>query len=209
MEPNRATIWQTLQPGYDFNEAIVLRFTASEYDFGVSENIPIKGNLFSEPRVRNFGERNRLLEQEIWREGGRPSKLISEIRAKDGTYAVNCVLMFLESLGKLTYIDKFHEYGLTFKKHYEEGKLPNYVVIEQRFFDLLSKTKKHKLLPIYHTFSWLDEMMNQNKNNTNETSMDYIFVRYIEEFTSNIYRWIQIIMLPCVSFASLSYSRAL
>ncbi|AES77729.2 hypothetical protein MTR_7g016500 [Medicago truncatula] len=77
MEPNRATIWQTLQPGYDFNEAIVLRFTTSEYDFGVSENFPIKGKLFSEPGVRNFGERNGLLEQEIWREGGRPSKLIS------------------------------------------------------------------------------------------------------------------------------------
>jgi len=48
------------------------------------------------------------------------------------------------------------------------------------------KRKKHKLLPIYHTFSWLDEMMNQNENNTNETSTDYVFVRYIEEFTSNI-----------------------
>lgn len=58
LEPNRATIWQTLQPGYDFNEAIVLRFTASEYDFGVSENFPIKGKLFSEGRVGNFGERN-------------------------------------------------------------------------------------------------------------------------------------------------------
>ena len=55
---HRATIWQTLQLGYEFNEAIVLRFTASEYDFGVYENCPIKGKLRSEPRVRNFGERN-------------------------------------------------------------------------------------------------------------------------------------------------------
>ena len=55
MEPNRATIWQTLQLGSEFNEAIVLRFTASEYDFSVSENFPIKGNLFSEGRVQNFG----------------------------------------------------------------------------------------------------------------------------------------------------------
>ena len=74
---HRATIWQTLQPGSKFNEAIVPRYTASEYDFSVSENFSIKAKLFSEGRVRNFGERNRLLEQEIWREGGRPSKLIS------------------------------------------------------------------------------------------------------------------------------------
>jgi len=54
MEPNRATIWQTLQLGYEFNEAIVLRFTASKYDFSVSENFPIKGKLFSEGRVENL-----------------------------------------------------------------------------------------------------------------------------------------------------------
>jgi len=55
---NRATIWQTLQLGFKFNEAIVLRFTASEHDFRVYGNFPIKGKLFSEGRGRNFGERN-------------------------------------------------------------------------------------------------------------------------------------------------------
>jgi len=45
---HRATIWQTLQLGSDFNEAIVLRFTRSEYDFSVSEIFPIKAKLFSE-----------------------------------------------------------------------------------------------------------------------------------------------------------------
>ena len=55
---NRATIWKTLQLGFEFNEAIVLRFTASEYGFRVSENFPIKGKLFSKGRGRNFGERN-------------------------------------------------------------------------------------------------------------------------------------------------------
>ena len=55
---NRATIWQTLQLGFEFNEAIMLRFTASKYDFRVSGNFPIKGKLFSEGRGRNFGERN-------------------------------------------------------------------------------------------------------------------------------------------------------
>jgi len=40
----------------------VLRFTTSVYDFSVSGNFLIKGKLFSEGRVRIFGEKNRLLE---------------------------------------------------------------------------------------------------------------------------------------------------
>jgi hypothetical protein len=58
MEQNRATIWQTLQLRFEFNEAIMLRFTASEYNFSVSVNFPIKGKSFSEGGVQNFGERN-------------------------------------------------------------------------------------------------------------------------------------------------------
>ena len=54
MEQNRATIWQTLQLGFEFNEAIVLRFTTSEYDFSASRNFPIKGKLFSEGRGSKF-----------------------------------------------------------------------------------------------------------------------------------------------------------
>jgi len=54
MEQNRATIWQTLQLSFEFNEAIVLRFTASEYDFSVSRNFPIKGKLFSEGKGSKF-----------------------------------------------------------------------------------------------------------------------------------------------------------
>jgi phospholipase C len=42
------------------------------------------------------------------------------------------------NLRKLKYLLHFHDYDLLFKKHCEEGKLPNYVVVEQRWFDLLS-----------------------------------------------------------------------
>jgi len=55
---HEATIWQTLQLSFEFNEATVLRFTASKYDFSVSGNFPIKGKLFSEGKGGNFGERN-------------------------------------------------------------------------------------------------------------------------------------------------------
>ncbi|GAV89013.1 Phosphoesterase domain-containing protein [Cephalotus follicularis] len=48
-------------------------------------------------------------------------------------------LFYSRNLRKAKYLlNNFHEYGLHFKNHCKEGKLPNYVVIEQRFFDLLS-----------------------------------------------------------------------
>ncbi|KAI3732859.1 hypothetical protein L1987_64069 [Smallanthus sonchifolius] len=44
--------------------------------------------------------------------------------------------LFFQSLRKLKFITKFHEYDLKFKSHAKKGKLPNYVVVEQRYFDL-------------------------------------------------------------------------
>jgi len=76
MEPNWVTIWQTLQLGYEFNEAIVLRFTASDYDFSVSENFPIKGKLFSEGRVENFWRKKLTFRAGDLERRWRPSKLI-------------------------------------------------------------------------------------------------------------------------------------
>ncbi|XP_045790701.1 non-specific phospholipase C4-like [Trifolium pratense] len=75
--------------------------------------------------------------------GGLPQKTIFDSLDENGFnfgiyYQQPPSTLFYRSLRKLKYIDNFHEYGLTFKKHCEEGKLPNYVVIEQRFFDLLS-----------------------------------------------------------------------
>ncbi|XP_008232123.1 PREDICTED: non-specific phospholipase C3-like [Prunus mume] len=46
--------------------------------------------------------------------------------------------LLYRNLRKLKYIKNFHQFDLQFKKHCEEGKLPNYVVVEQRFFDVLS-----------------------------------------------------------------------
>nr|GEU41542.1 non-specific phospholipase C1 [Tanacetum cinerariifolium] len=44
--------------------------------------------------------------------------------------------LFFKSLRKLKYVTKFHEYDLMFKYHAKKGKLPNYVVVEQRYFDV-------------------------------------------------------------------------
>lgn len=44
--------------------------------------------------------------------------------------------LFYRNLRKLKYTTKFHRYDLEFKSHAKHGKLPNYVVIEQRYHDL-------------------------------------------------------------------------
>lgn len=44
--------------------------------------------------------------------------------------------LFFKSLRKLKHVTKFHNYGLKFKLHAKLGKLPNYVVVEQRYFDV-------------------------------------------------------------------------
>ncbi|RYQ87915.1 hypothetical protein Ahy_B09g095441 isoform D [Arachis hypogaea] len=75
--------------------------------------------------------------------GGLPQKTIFDSLDENGFsfgiyYQLPPATLFYRNLRKLKYIDNFHPFDLSFKKHCEEGKLPNYVVIEQRFFDLLS-----------------------------------------------------------------------
>ncbi|XAR62387.1 hypothetical protein NMG60_11017122 [Bertholletia excelsa] len=43
--------------------------------------------------------------------------------------------LFYRNLRKIKYWDNFHSYEKAFKRDAEEGKLPNYVVVEQRFLD--------------------------------------------------------------------------
>ncbi|GKV26196.1 hypothetical protein SLEP1_g35539 [Rubroshorea leprosula] len=44
--------------------------------------------------------------------------------------------LFFSSLRKLKHITKFHSYSLKFNLHAKLGRLPNYVVVEQRYFDI-------------------------------------------------------------------------
>ncbi|KAL5549644.1 hypothetical protein UlMin_004875 [Ulmus minor] len=74
---------------------------------------------------------------------GLPQKTIFESLDEAGFsfgiyYQYPPATLFYRNLRKLKYIPKFHQFDLHFKKHCEEGKLPNYVVIEQRYFDLLN-----------------------------------------------------------------------
>lgn len=44
--------------------------------------------------------------------------------------------LFFKSLRRLKHVLKFHDYMASFKLHAKLGILPNYVVIEQRYFDV-------------------------------------------------------------------------
>lgn len=46
--------------------------------------------------------------------------------------------LFYRNLRKLKYIPKFLPYGMFFKRHAQEGKLPGYAVVEQRYTDTKS-----------------------------------------------------------------------
>ncbi|KDP43231.1 hypothetical protein JCGZ_22783 [Jatropha curcas] len=43
--------------------------------------------------------------------------------------------LFYRNLRKIKYIGNFHSYDSTFKKHAQQGKLPGYAVVEQRYMD--------------------------------------------------------------------------
>ena len=44
--------------------------------------------------------------------------------------------LFYRNLRQLKYAGSFHVFDLDFRRHCREGKLPSYVVVEQRYFDL-------------------------------------------------------------------------
>nr|GMD34868.1 non-specific phospholipase C3-like [Ipomoea batatas] len=76
---------------------------------------------------------------------GYPQKTIFESLEENGCsfgiyYQYPPTTLFYRNLRKLKYIRNFHQFDLHFKHHCEKGELPNYVVIEQRYFET-------KLLP--------------------------------------------------------------
>lgn len=72
---------------------------------------------------------------------GFPQKTIFESMDEAGYsfgiyYQYPPATLFYRNLRRLKYIKNFHQFDLEFKRHCKEGKLPNYVVVEQRYFDL-------------------------------------------------------------------------
>ncbi|KAK9095503.1 hypothetical protein Scep_026972 [Stephania cephalantha] len=73
---------------------------------------------------------------------GFPQKTIFESLDESGFsfgiyYQYPPATLFYRNLRKPKYIGNFHQFDLHFEMHCKEGKLPNYVVVEQRYFDLI------------------------------------------------------------------------
>ncbi|XP_057497904.1 LOW QUALITY PROTEIN: non-specific phospholipase C4-like [Actinidia eriantha] len=71
---------------------------------------------------------------------GYPQKTIFESVEENGFsfgiyYQYPPPTLFFRNLRKLKYRDNFHKFDLEFKRHCKEGKLPNYVVVENRYID--------------------------------------------------------------------------
>ncbi|KAJ7960551.1 Non-specific phospholipase [Quillaja saponaria] len=68
--------------------------------------------------------------------------------------------LFYRNLRKLKYITKFHLYDLSFKQRAKEGKLPGYVVVEQRYMDtkLAPANDDHPSHDVYHGQTFVKEV---------------------------------------------------
>ncbi|KAJ7521264.1 hypothetical protein O6H91_19G044300 [Diphasiastrum complanatum] len=63
--------------------------------------------------------------------------LIDEAGLSFGIYYQNIpATLYYRNLRQLKYAFKFHDYYLSFQSHAKQGILPNYVVVEQRYFDV-------------------------------------------------------------------------
>ncbi|XP_020230449.1 non-specific phospholipase C2 [Cajanus cajan] len=68
--------------------------------------------------------------------------------------------LFYRNLRKLKYVPKFHLYDLSFKQHAKEGKLANYVVVEQRYMDtkLIPANDDHPSHDVYEGQKFVKEV---------------------------------------------------
>lgn len=68
--------------------------------------------------------------------------------------------LFYRNLRKLKYLLNFHSYALSFKKHAEDGKLPAYSVVEQRYMDtkLEPATDDHPSHDVYQGQMFVKEV---------------------------------------------------
>ncbi|KAE8713311.1 Non-specific phospholipase C4 [Hibiscus syriacus] len=74
---------------------------------------------------------------------GYPQKTIFESLEENGyTFGIYHqsfpATLFYRNLRNVKYVDNFSNYDLSFKRDCKNGKLPNYVVIEPRYFDILT-----------------------------------------------------------------------
>lgn len=127
-----------------FRSEIVASFTSLAMEFAICDrwfaSVPssTQPNRFYVHSATSHGEMSNVKKDLV---EGFPQKTIfdslDESGLSFGIYYQNIpATLFFQNLRRLKHIKNFHKYELKFKQHAREGKLPNYSVLEQRYFDL-------------------------------------------------------------------------
>ncbi|KAL8062231.1 hypothetical protein ABFX02_02G133900 [Erythranthe guttata] len=115
---------------------------------------------------------------------GYPQKTIFDSLDESGRtfgiyYQYPPATLFYKNLRQLKYlINNFHPFDLDFKKHCKEGKLPNYVVIEQRYFDLkiLPGNDDHPSHDVYQGQKFVKEVYEALRSSPQWNEMLFIII---------------------------------
>lgn len=127
-----------------FRPEIVSSFTSLAMEYGICDRwfaaVPTstQPNRFYIHSATSHGEMSNVKKDLV---EGFPQKTIfdsiEESGLSYGIYYQNIpATLFFQNLRRLKSVKNFHKFELSFKRHAKEGKLPNYVVVEQRYFDL-------------------------------------------------------------------------
>lgn len=151
-----------------FRPEIVSSFTSLAMEFAVCDrwfaSVPTstQPNRFYVHSATSHGEMSNVKRDLVM---GFPQKTIfdsvDESGLTFGIYYQNIpATLFFQNLRRLEHIKNFHKYELSFKKHAMEGKLPNYVVVEQRYFDLniSPANDDHPSHDVYHGQKFVKEV---------------------------------------------------
>lgn len=133
---------QTVMSG--FRPEIVSSFTSLAMEYAVCDrwfaSVPssTQPNRFYIHSATSHGEMSNVRRDLV---EGFPQKTIFDSIEESGlTYGIYYqnipATLFFRNLRRLKSVKNFHKFELSFKRHAKEGKLPNYVVLEQRYFDL-------------------------------------------------------------------------
>ncbi|MCO5600487.1 hypothetical protein L7F22_054600 [Adiantum nelumboides] len=127
-----------------FRPEIVSSFTSLAMEYGICDrwfaSVPssTQPNRFYIHSATSHGEMSNVRRDLV---EGFPQKTIFDSIEESGlTYGIYYqnipATLFFQNLRRLKSIRNFHKFELSFKRHAKEGYLPNYVVLEQRYFDV-------------------------------------------------------------------------
>lgn len=114
---------------------------------------------------------------------GLPQKTIFESLRNQGYsfgiyYQYPASTLLFKQLRHYKYLKHFHQFDVEFKSHCKKGKLPNYVVVEQRFFDIknLPANDDHPSHDIYQGQKFVKEVYEALRSSPQWNKMLFVIV---------------------------------